>query len=138
MRRPLAEGAVGLLEIHLQGGCRTEMFRVCRVTPIAGAGMFHVGVEFLSVPPAGETSVRAELEASHAAGASTALPARARALSGWVLTSSARRTAAAKNSDPETREKGPDSTSLSAATARGRNGVAVAQEGCVNDDSREG
>lgn len=96
-RTPLEDGAVGQLEIELQGGSRTEAFRVCRVTRIEGAGVFHVAIEFLSLAAVAEAPVR-EL-----ADTSAALAVGTRALSGWVLTSSEalEAPAAASHDDPD-------------------------------------
>jgi hypothetical protein len=75
MATPLAAGAVGAIEIDVDGVTCVEMFRVARLDERAPrVPAFDVAVEFLPVAPAGERSVRgfvARVERERMTGAGT-------------------------------------------------------------------
>jgi hypothetical protein len=75
MALPLAAGAVGAIEIDVNGVACIEMFRVARGDERAPrVPAFDVAVEFLPVAPAGERSVRgfvARVERERMAGTGT-------------------------------------------------------------------
>lgn len=75
MALPLAAGAVGAIEIEVNGVTCVEMFRVARLDERAPrVPAFDVAVEFLPVAPAGQRSVRgfvARVERERMAGAGT-------------------------------------------------------------------
>lgn len=57
----LQPGTVGLLQVHIEGRARIEVFRVSRTLTVPGSGAWRVGVEFLPIMPAGHRSLRAAI-----------------------------------------------------------------------------
>jgi hypothetical protein len=56
---PIATGAIGVLEIDVDGCTCIEVFRVCWSRPmVASEPRCHAGVEFLPIAPAGPQSIR--------------------------------------------------------------------------------
>jgi hypothetical protein len=58
-RAQLPPGAVGLLQVVVEGRARVEVFRVSRTLTVPGSGGWRIGVEFLPIMPAGDRSLRA-------------------------------------------------------------------------------
>jgi hypothetical protein len=51
-------GAVGMLQVLLEGRAHIEVFRVNRALTVPGSGTWRIGVEFLPIVPPGDTSLR--------------------------------------------------------------------------------
>ncbi len=57
-RRPLAVGSVATLRISFCGGDFEDVVQVVRCQDITGAGIYHIGAEFLTTAPPSAESLR--------------------------------------------------------------------------------